>query len=157
MGRRGHNEGTITKRKDGRWEARLSLPDGKRKSFYGKTRQEVAQWLVQVRHDLDKGLLILDERQTVGQYLMSWLETVQMNLRSSSLRRYRDHLRLRLLPALGHLPLVKLSAQQVQTFYAQALREGLSSTTVRQIHMVLHHALKDALRLGLCLATSLNG
>ena len=45
MGRRGNSEGTITKRADGRWEARISLPDGKRKSFYGKTRQEVARRL----------------------------------------------------------------------------------------------------------------
>ncbi len=148
MGRRGNSEGTITKRKDGRWEARISLPNGKRKSFYGRTRQEVAQWLVQVRHDLNKGLLVLDERQTVGQYLEGWLETVRMNLRSSSMRRYREHVR-RIMPVLGYVPLVKLSAQQVQMLYAQLLGEGLSSTTVRHLHMVLHRALKDALRLGL--------
>ena len=109
MARRGNSEGTITKRTDGRWEARISLPDGKRKSFYGKTRQEVTQRLVQVRHDLDKGVFVFDERQTVGQYLTSWLETAQMNLRSSSLRRYREHVRLRLVPALGHVPLLSHS------------------------------------------------
>ena len=38
---RGNNEGMIRKRSDERWEARISLPDGTRKSFYGKTRQEV--------------------------------------------------------------------------------------------------------------------
>ena len=34
---RGHGEGTITQRKDGRWQAQISLGDGKRKTLYGKT------------------------------------------------------------------------------------------------------------------------
>ena len=45
--KRGNNEGTITRRKDGRWEARISLGRDatgkvKRITLYGKTRQEVA-------------------------------------------------------------------------------------------------------------------
>jgi hypothetical protein len=55
-------------------------------------------------------------------------------------------MRLRLLPGLGHVLLVKLTAQQVRLLYARLLREGLSPTTERQGQ---HHALKDALRLGL--------
>jgi hypothetical protein len=38
--KRGNNEGTIRKRSDGRWEARILMEDGTRRSFYGKTRQE---------------------------------------------------------------------------------------------------------------------
>lgn len=43
--KRGQNEGSIRKRTDGTWEARVTIgisPDGKqqRKSLYGKTRQE---------------------------------------------------------------------------------------------------------------------
>jgi hypothetical protein len=41
MNRRGHGEGTIYQRKDGRYEASLRLGEGKRRSFYGKTRKEV--------------------------------------------------------------------------------------------------------------------
>lgn len=47
--RRGHGEGTISKRKDGRWEARVDLGwiDGRRvrRAFYGATRAEVAEKL----------------------------------------------------------------------------------------------------------------
>jgi len=46
-GRRGHGEGTITKRKDGRWEAKLDLGwvDGKRKrkAFYTMQEQAAAR------------------------------------------------------------------------------------------------------------------
>jgi hypothetical protein len=44
--RRGHHEGTIYQRADGRWVAAISLPDGKRRSLYGKTRQAVRERMV---------------------------------------------------------------------------------------------------------------
>ena len=43
MRRRGDHEGTIYQRADGRWEARVTLGFGSRRSFYGATRQEVVQ------------------------------------------------------------------------------------------------------------------
>ncbi len=44
-GKRGNNEGSISHRSDGRWMARMTLDDGTRKTFYGKTRQEVSRLL----------------------------------------------------------------------------------------------------------------
>jgi hypothetical protein len=38
MAKRGNLEGSISKRDDGRWMARMSLPGGRRKYFYGETR-----------------------------------------------------------------------------------------------------------------------
>ena len=49
--RRGHNEGTIRQRPDGTWEARLSLPGGRRKSFHAKTRREVQDKLRTAHRD----------------------------------------------------------------------------------------------------------
>jgi len=40
--RRGHGEGAIYQRADGRWVARVVLPDGKRKSYYTKTRRDAS-------------------------------------------------------------------------------------------------------------------
>jgi integrase len=48
MGRRGNGEGSISRRKDGRWEARYTVytAEGpKRKVLYGKTRSAVAEKL----------------------------------------------------------------------------------------------------------------
>ena len=51
MGRRGNGEGTIYKRKDGKWTAQITVGvdeiTGKviRKTFYGKQRKEVAEKL----------------------------------------------------------------------------------------------------------------
>ena len=43
--RRGNGEGSIYKRADGRWAAALTLEGGKRRTLYGKTRQQVAKGL----------------------------------------------------------------------------------------------------------------
>ncbi len=148
--RRGNREGTISdKRADGRWEAKIALEDGRRKSFYGETRAEVARRLAEAQHEVEQGLPLPDERQSVGTYLETWIETVRGQIRPSSWRRYSDYVRVHLVPGLGKIPLARLTAQQVQVFYANRLRAGLSSSTVHHIHGMLHRALKDALQLGL--------
>ena len=58
-GRRGNNEGSIYKRKDGRWRCQVIIgytPEGKptRKYVYGKSRQEVAQKLTLYNHTIIK-------------------------------------------------------------------------------------------------------
>jgi integrase len=147
--RRGNNEGTISKRADGRWEARLTFGDGKRKCFYGKTRQEVARRLAEAQHEIEQGMPLPDERQTVQQYLETWIETVKLQIRPGTWRRYHDFVSLHLIPALGKTALVKLSPQQIQLLYTKKFHEGLSTTTIHHLHGMLHRALKDAMRMGM--------
>src|SRR5680860_460427 len=75
--RRGKGEGSIKKRADGRWEARLELGwrDGKRRRKYicAKTRQEVQQRLSKARRQLEEQGTLGDERQTVEAFLNRWL------------------------------------------------------------------------------------
>jgi hypothetical protein len=52
MHTRSAGEGTIFLRKDGRWCAQLRLPDGKRKSVFGHTKQEAADKLAEFRRSL---------------------------------------------------------------------------------------------------------
>lgn len=147
-GKRGNNEGTIRKRSDGRWEARMSLPDGKQKSVYGKTRQEVQRKLAQLLRDKEQGVLPSHDRQTVEQYLTFWLDLVKHEIDASSYKAYRYHVK-RLIKTLGKVVLSSLTAQQIQAFYALKLEGGLAPTTTCTMHAVLRHALKDAVRLGI--------
>src|SRR5262245_53402140 len=75
--KRGQNEGSIYKRRDGRWVAVLNLgwQGGKlkRKNFYGKTRNAVSKELTKAIHDHEQGLPVALPRQTVGQFLDRWL------------------------------------------------------------------------------------
>lgn len=149
MTRRGNNEGSIRRRSDGRWEARISVEDGQRRSLFGKTRAEVAKRLSEALHEIDQGLPQVTTNQTVREYLTGWVETVRPALAKSSAYKYGSYVRLHILPSLGSVMLAKLTAQHLQRLYAAKLNKGLSPTTVNLIHKVLHRALKDALRLGL--------
>jgi integrase len=149
MGKRGNNEGSITKRADGRWVARITLESGKRKNFYAKTRQEASRLLASALRDLDKGLLVVGDKQTVQQYLMTWLPIIKPTLRDSTWIRYEELVRLHIIPTLGPIVLSRLTPQHLNMLYAQKLAEKLSPTTVRYIHVTLHKALEDAMRAGL--------
>ena len=59
--RRANGEGCIRKRKDGTWEARITLgydPFGKQvtKSVYGRTQRDVKEKLERLKADLEGGL-----------------------------------------------------------------------------------------------------
>jgi integrase len=152
MSKRGHGEGSIYQREsDGRWVAVLSLPNGKRRYLYGKTRREVARQLASAQRDLQDGLPAGDGRQTLATYLTGWLETIRPpELAESTWRRYDEHVRHHLIPGLGHIKLAQLTPQQIQQLYTDLQREkGLASTTVHHTHAVLHRALEVAMRYGL--------
>lgn len=151
MARRGSGEGTIYWREDEqRWIGQLRVGGGERKTVYGKTRQIVQRKLAQMRRDVEEGVIIAPERQTVASYLAEWLETVQSKLSVSGLINYRYFVEQHITPRIGRVKLAKLTAQQVQNLYASCLNDGgLSTTTVNHLHSCLHAALEAAVRLGL--------
>lgn len=149
MAKRGQNEGSIFQRQDGRWVAVLDLgsKDGhrNRRSFYGATRREVQEKLTGVLGDIQKGLPVLSDKQTVAQYLDSWLKTVvERNVRPSTYASYEHLVRLHIAPALGATPLSKLSTQQVRAFLNAKQDSGLSTRAVQYLHAVLRGALNVA-------------
>lgn len=84
---------------------------------------------------------------TVGDYLEHWLAGKRA-LRPSTLKSYREHVHLYLLPSLGEIRLRDLRAGQVDRLLndlakAQRVR-AISSATLRRIHATLRGALNDA-------------
>ena len=79
--RRGNNEGSISKRPDGSWSAKVSMghdpTTGKprRRSFYGKTRKEVADKLAAALREAQNGGYVEPTKTTLGEWLDKWLTT----------------------------------------------------------------------------------
>ncbi len=103
MTRRGRGEGSIYKRSDGRWEGRIDLGwlDGKRrrKTVYGRTRQEVADKLIALGRERQQGTLATGPSVRLAAYLEQWLESVQASLRPGTHRTYVMYVRRHLIPA----------------------------------------------------------
>lgn len=147
--RRGNGEGSVFKRADGRWEGTMSVGRGRRKSFYGTTRQEAWRKLSAALKALQEGLPILGERQTISQFMSVWLASVTSSLKPRSVQRYEELIRLHIVPEIGGIRLARLQPQDLQRLYASRLEAGRSAATVVQVHAVLHKALDGAVRMGL--------
>lgn len=146
---RGNGEGTISKRKDGRWSARYFVwtPDGqKRKTVYGKSRGEVAKKLAAAIAARDgRSPMAFDaEKVTVAEYLSTWLESKKNELAPSTFRKYEAMVHNRLVPALGSLKVSKMRPAHVEAYKARVLDEGLKPSTISYQMAVLSAALNRA-------------
>ncbi|HHW61273.1 MAG TPA: site-specific integrase [Syntrophomonadaceae bacterium] len=157
--RRDNHDGTIRKRKDGRWEARLltgyDAETGKPKlqCFYGKTRKEAKEKLDTARAKMHLGVYIEPHNSTLGEWLDAWLERyMKVKLRPTTYESYEMLIRLYIKPHLGNIPLKKLQANDIQACFIYLLEEGgkdgtgLSRRTVQYTRTVLKAALSQAVR-----------
>lgn len=125
----------------------MSVPgtDGKRKTATFKTKTEARAWIEETRMAARQGRLTTAKSQTTRKYLDSWLQMKRHSLRPRTHESYELNVR-RLTPYIGHIRLDALRPSQVQECYTKLLDSGLAPRSVRQVHVVLHKALNDALR-----------
>src|SRR5215470_8600419 len=149
MARRGHGEGSISRRKDGRYQAAITLENHKRRYFFGKTRKEVQDKLNAALHEQKQGTLATGPQMTLKTHLERWLEQVcKLTMRASTYKMYRSAINCHWIPALGHIKLQKLTIGHLQAFYAEK-RATHKPRTLARIHAALSSALEDALNRGL--------
>ena len=98
-----------------------------------------------------------DKKITVRDFLDSWLRDVAASLAAKTVERYEQIIRLRVLPAIGHLRISKLQPYHLQALYAKWGTEkrldkkpgGLSARSVLHHHRVLRNAFQQAVRMQL--------
>jgi integrase len=138
MGKRGNGEGSISRRKDGLYMARYTLQTAtglKRKTIYGKDREDVAAKLADTLSNRNKGLVFDAGSLTVGKHLARWLsDSVRGIVRISTFERHEQIIRGHLTPAIGRVKLKALTPAHVRSLHREKLDAGLSPATVRKIH-----------------------
>jgi integrase len=147
--KRGNNEGSVGKRKDGLWQASMTIGcdplTGKLKRVFFKTRKEAADKLAKALRDKTQGSFVAPHKRTLGEWLDPWLwEYKRPRLRPITFDSYEMLLRRHLKPALGHLLLQDIRPEYLQRFYNDRLAQGLAPRTVRYCHTILHGALAQA-------------
>jgi integrase len=114
------------------------------------TRRDAEAALPKLIARIGAGTTLPSPRLTVGMFIDQWLHDYVDGLPSPVTRRnYRDVVRVHLLPALGHMPLARLSPQAVQMYVSQKLAQGQSATSVHCHFAILREALGHAVRWGL--------
>ena len=159
--RRPQGDGTIRKRNDGRWEARIIIGhknDGSPmyKSAFAKTQRSALKQLHQLL-DLYRDVDLTEEcRMTLGEWLDKWLDEYMIfTVRESTLDSYRCLTENQVKRFIGEKQLSSLTTAELQKFYIKIKNEGrvkptregsyeLADSMVRKIHMMLHEALDTA-------------
>lgn len=147
MTRRGHGEGSIGQLKDGRWLARASL-DGRRKSFTGKTRAEVAKRLAIALKAHQDGLPTPSDRQTVEQFIEKWIAAITPTIREKTANNYANLLRNHAIPVIGKIQMTKLQPADLIRLYDKRRKAGAAPRSVLHLHRVLFRCLRFAERWG---------
>ena len=145
--KRRRGEGTVCKRKDGRFEAAayVHTPTGiRRVRRYAATRTEAEAILVELRNKNKSGLLTSTREQKLGDYLDYWLTIAKSTLRPNTYLGYEAIVRIYLKPGLGNKCLAKLSVADVQSHIQGQLKLGASNRTIQKQRLVLSSALKRA-------------
>ena len=163
--KRANGEGNIRKRKDGRWEGRYTVghdPEtGKAiiKNVLGKTQAECKAKLSAALESV-KGIDVSRaDEYTVATWLRSWYDIyAKPNVRVATAGRYQLMVEQYTIPRIGNIKLTKLTAHDLQKLYKELMENGridrksghgnpgLSSTTVRSLHLMLHNAFERAIK-----------
>ncbi len=139
--------GSTYLRKDGRWEARLSLGtiNGKRqsKSFYGTSREEAERKLMSAA--FSGGNTVITE-MTVKELCAEWLTISQNRVKASTLANYRMKIEKHIIPSFGDIMCCNLTARSAYDFMRKKLDFGLSPRYVTDIMTLLKSVFKYARR-----------
>lgn len=147
---RSNGEGTIRQRRDGFWEARVSVGPYEAKTIYAKTRPEIVKRLKDLLKEQEAGADLTKKREKVGEYLQRWLdETAATRVSERTLVEYRSIVRNHHIPVLGKVYLDKLAVRDVQKMVNAAIEKGLSPRRAHHLRAVLRTALNDARKQGL--------
>jgi integrase len=148
--RRDPGDGSIFQRGDGRWVARLKLPDGHFRYLYGENKAAVKTRLAEVIRAVDEGRPAPDARLTLGAYLEQWLAGLpDRSQKPSTVAFYKRYVRFHVLTnELARKPLARLEAADLRQLFAEKHASGLSPTTVHHLRAVLRYALNKAVEDG---------
>src|SRR5947209_17780201 len=111
----GKRPGTVSPVKDrDLFQARVTLPDGRRPAKYVKTETAVWKWCNEALADAHRGVFIAGDNRKTADVLEHWLNDVApKNLRPNSLYNYRLCIGY-LLPFIGGIKLKDLKRHHIE-------------------------------------------
>lgn len=151
--RSGNNTGTIRKRSNNSYEARVTVgrdpKTGKQiqKSIYGKSKKEVRHKMQQLIIDIDSGNYRQPNNITVQSWMNEWLEVFcKSKVKQYTYTSYDTIIRTHINPKIGEVKLIDLKGIAVQRMYNDLIDAGSAPKTIKNIAAVMHKAFKMAIR-----------
>ena len=145
-----YGSGTVFKRKDGRWMAAAFDDETKKRIYaYGATRKDAIKKLNGKMENMDSSEGVC-KNYKLEDWIWEYLEVYKRNeLKPSTFTGYttvwRKHIKG---SVIGKMNLSKIRPTNIQAFYNQKLKAGLSVKSVWQMRNLISTALKQAVREG---------
>lgn len=128
--RRANGEGLVRKRKDGRWEGRITIgyrADGKpiQRYLYAGTQEELLRRLHQEIERYRDIVIAEDCKMTLRSWLDRWLhEYIQCTVRENTFRDYEQIIQNHLNPYLGDKLMYRITKRDIQKLYIHLKENG---------------------------------
>jgi len=135
----------------GYWRGRATVTQGTKRvrvTVYGKSQEEVTAKMQDLAVADRKGVAVLSARVTVAQWLDEWYASASPEWKVNTRKGVRQRIDTWLKPHLGHHRLDRLDPVHVDRLYRAMRAAGRTEGTIRQVHVLLHRALKVAMRHG---------
>ncbi len=143
--------GSVRQRKDGRWEWRSPARlDGKRRSVFAKSERAARtagrRWML-----TDDGRASLAVRpdatvqtpdRTLAEAVDAYLAYATDRVRRVTAAQYQSLLRTHVVPARGHIPLLRLTTEHLQTLYEDMRAADVTLSTLQATHIALRQVTK---------------
>ena len=154
-----NGSGSIKKRADGRYEGRyvVGYDPGTgeviRRSVYAKTLKECSKKLREATSAIDAGTYMEPAKMNMAQWMDAWCSDYLGGVKQSTVSSYTAYAENHIKPHIGAVKLAALKPAQIQALYKKLQKseenpEGLSPKSIKNLHGVLHKALKQAVTLG---------
>lgn len=136
------------KRKDGRYQRKITLSDGRQKIVYGRTLAELNAAADEMRSEDWQGMVVGDTT-TVGEWAKIWITKYKGSLRPKTLEMYRGAYNVHILPVLGDMML-----RSVRPVHCREVMHRISDQSESLQHKVIitmHQIFSTAQQNGLVL------
>jgi integrase len=133
------------------WQIDYRDNDGKRRHRQFRTKREADAFLVKAHGEVAAGVHTPDsESVTVREAARLWIERCERDgLEETTIRAYRNHVDLHIVPMIGGTKLARLSAPAVEAFADRLREEGRSADMTRRVLRSLSSLVANAQRRGL--------
>lgn len=151
--KRGNGEGSIYQTKDGKWKGAITIGRDrkgnlKRKTFSGKTRNEVNKKMKSYIADLENGRIVLDENINLQDWFMHWLVNYKVDkVKVATVENYNSLYKNYIKDtSIGTTKLSKLKASTLQIYYNQLIKDKVTTVNrVKYLNSIIGSSLIQAI------------
>ncbi|WLA78804.1 tyrosine-type recombinase/integrase [Bradyrhizobium elkanii] len=134
-----------------RWQASYVDGGGNRRAKLFERKGDAEAWLTETRHDLVRGLHTPSSvSPTIKDAAALWIKrSNEKGLEASTVKGYREHIDLHILPFIGAKKLSEISVPAVNAFADQLREAGRSADMISRVVQSLGAIFREARRRGL--------